>query len=486
MAAPTNVFAEATSISTIVLRWTYPGASDIAVYRSLDGSSYSEITSLLFSTRVTPGTTTYTSTELSTGTKYWYKLSDDAGSTFSSVVTAYTHACPGDSSEQATTPLPKFLEDIVEPAKLNEMARRIEDALSNVTVAPESCIACPVDGAVVVDCSTGCRNWTVVADQNINSVSINWCNQFDGRVDFVIPPNTDVLICGFPASFGFSGGECKDVPLSGGPNGRTMGLFYNGGGGAGGTLVNSGTTGSRPSTGSGSGRTSGTGAGGGGGGGGGSGCTCVTQNGALVIKSCRANNSLDCAGTKSLTLIACGGQSPYEWSKTGTVKIAGNGETAGSTATGSTITVTPPSNSGTAVAGEAYRVVFCSCTSGNTNVFLYRSFKCDDAAFNSPNCGEASAASPMLCNNGNINTCCSLTLTCNGDGTGGGCTCGSHTSGASPCTRCSNNLPAGGQLCDLRTGSMISDGCTPCGLVTGDIVTVTDALGTSVSVVITA
>src|SRR6266487_2436888 len=91
MAAPTNVRVESNSISTTTLRWSYSGANPIAVYRSTDGSSYSEITTA--ETRPAAGTTSYEDTGLSGGTKYWYKLSDDFGSTFSSVVTVWTHGC---------------------------------------------------------------------------------------------------------------------------------------------------------------------------------------------------------------------------------------------------------------------------------------------------------------------------------------------------------------------------------------------------------
>src|SRR5690242_12718364 len=371
MAAPTSVRVEATSITTTTLRWTYGGSNNIGIYRSTDGASYSVIASVLSTV------TSYDDTGLSVGTKYWYKLSEDDGSNFSSVVTVYTHSCQGpistaddavvlprfDSKETQglfgdTSQVPGFIDMNSQETidRMNDMARRIEAAFNGQEVAPDACIACPEDGAVVIDCSSGCKDWEVVADTDINSVSINWCGNFDGSIDFIIPPNTTVGICGFPAGFGFSGDECTQAPLSGGTNGRRMRAAFSGGGSGGGTAGGGPT--SRPSTNKGIGNGTGSGTGGGGG----SACTCVPANGAVTIKSCNANNSLDCSGNKSLKLIACGGRGPYTWAKTGSITLQGTtDDSPGTTATGSRITVRPPTNSGSAVAGNAYTIYYLFC-----------------------------------------------------------------------------------------------------------------------------
>ncbi len=66
MAAPTNVRVESNSQTTATLRWMYAGSAQIAVYRSTDGASYSEITTA--GDRVAVGTTIYIDSTLAVGT----------------------------------------------------------------------------------------------------------------------------------------------------------------------------------------------------------------------------------------------------------------------------------------------------------------------------------------------------------------------------------------------------------------------------------
>ena len=194
MAAPTSVRVEATSISTTTLKWTYAGSNNLGIFRSTNGTDYTLIATELSTV------TSYSDTDLDTGTKYWYKISDDNEATFSDVVTVVTHSCPATTEQIKGSTLPKFpTDDSITAERLNELIRRLEDGLSGVKIAPDNCITCPTDGAVVVDCTNGCNNWTVIADQHINSVSINWCDQFNGTIKFVVPPNETWGICGFPA-----------------------------------------------------------------------------------------------------------------------------------------------------------------------------------------------------------------------------------------------------------------------------------------------
>ena len=131
MAAPTDVRVEAESLTTTRIRWTYPGTSAISVYRSPDGVTYSEITD--GSTRPAVGTTEYEDVGLTAATKYWYKLSDDLGSTFSSVVTVYTHACGVNSDGKGVEiTLPREDEETVKANTFNDLVQLLSRGLLNL------------------------------------------------------------------------------------------------------------------------------------------------------------------------------------------------------------------------------------------------------------------------------------------------------------------------------------------------------------------
>lgn len=481
MAAPTNVRVEAESQTTVRLRWTYSGSLLVVVYQSVDGSSYSTVP-------IQPAlnATEFEVTGLSTGTKYWFKLSDDGGSTFSSVVTVLTHACPVDGSDLSESALPRA-NDTVTADEFNELALKIEGSLSKVTKPDEgSCVACIEDNALVFDCFEydGCNRVTVNVDQDINSISLPNCDGSDVLIDFIVPPNETVGICGWPAGMGFTGDECFQAPISGGSAGKSVTAQIGRG------LTSSSSGKSIPRTANRGGNNGRRGGGGtGGGAGGGASCMCVPgSKGELVIKSCNANNSLNCSSTKSLKLIACGGQGPYSWSKTGSVVL--------SATTGSTTTVTPPANTGSGTAGTAYTAVksygYCGSSSPNCG----------------PGCGPLAAVTwtEYGCNDNVISSGSADDV---GDPTG----CGASFDGAcvdGPCTDCVNGncrvgfghcsgsvvFPSsasaaalltpvtGGTVCDKRTAPMISAGCVPCGLNAGSTVSVTDAVGTVVTIVL--
>lgn len=462
MAAPTDVAVESNSISTAIIRWTYAGTSTIAVYRSTDGISYSEVTSA--GSRVEVGTTEYSDTGLTAGTKYWYKLSDDAGSTFSSVVTVVVQECVPAAGRSDTFTLPRSYDANVGSDEFNNLAERVEALLHGRVLVPGDCIACVNDGALVIPCTESCKNWLVIVDEDINSVSLHYCDEGEGTIELIVPPGTTRKICGFPAGFGFLGDECREAPISGGSTGRTVGIPTSPGG------RGSPAARSRPGTSRGAGP---------GGGSGGAGCTCTTNGeGDLAIKSCNSNNSLKCSSTKSLQLKACGGVAPYTWTKTGTIQL--------STTEGPATTVTPPTNTGSAVAGTAYWHSFyecngcagsaCNAVAGEVTVLR----GCDDS---SSGCTTTSfctlpAASAMTCG-------------C-GAGSPGqpGCgntpqVCGSCGTGVCATRQAGNGEGRYSTVCDQRTAGMISDGCNPCGLAaSGATVTVTDAVGTQVTIVL--
>lgn len=465
MAAPTNVRVEAQSLTSAILRWSYGGTNSIAVYRSTDGSSYSEVTSTAANTRVLSGTTTYTDTTLTTGTKYWYKLSDDNGSTFSSAVTVYAMFCPSAQSGN-TLQMPQASGDQPTSDEFNELSQKVEAGLNVFKSASgQTCVACISDGALVIDCINydGCDQIDVTVDQDVNSISLPNCDDAIKQINFIVPPSATRKICGFPKGMGFSGDECFQAPISGGTSGTTMSVGTRGGDGK----QAQSKQGVR-------------GGGGGGGGAGGSGCTCVPgANGELTIKSCNSNNSLNCSSSKSLRLIACGGKAPYTWSKTGSVQL--------SATTGPSTTVTPPTNSGSGVAGDAYTMLIATCAPGTATVDVaVDTYSCADVKTGT--CASGGTG-PFNCPDAGHQITCSSLPKCKGTNTEpGNCNCGGGsfpgTTGVSPCTYC--NASANGTVCDKRTATMISNGCTPCGLQAGATVTVTDALGTQTTIVLRA
>ena len=474
MAAPTNVRVESNSLTTATLRWTYPGSNNIDVYRSTDGASYSRITD--GATNIAPGTTSYADSSLAVGTKYWYKLSDDVGSTFSSVVTVVTQSCLPPAGSGDTFSLPKFGEGrepvpeailhgdpgeglvvmndwlAKQSEDLNNLSERIESVLGGRVLVPEECIACPSDGAIVLNCAGHCREWLVVADEDINSISLQYCDEGEGTVKFAIPPNVTRRITGWPDGFGSSGDEPSIVS---GANGRTVSVPI---GKVGGTAK---PTSSRPGT--------GTGIGSGGGAGAGS-CNCTAISGLLTIKSCNANNSLNCTSTKSLQLIACGGRAPYTWTKTGTISL--------SKTTGPNTTVTPPANSGSGEAGNAYTIGRWHRCNGGANQTHWTRYGCND---------QVTLALQATTSNGAFLT---AAPGCEGFITAADfaipITDHSNPACTPNCDGCPNPTLSGhgSDACDSRSAGMISAGCAPCGLQSGSTVTVTDSIGVQTTIIV--
>jgi len=481
MAQATDVRVEATSQTSVTLRWTDAGSATEQIYRSTDGSSYALVTG------VAPSAGSYEDTGLTVGTKYWYKLSNTAGSSFGSVVTVYTHACASNAAAPTDTSLPRAGDEVTAD-QFNELAQKVENGLVRLQ-SPDgrTCVACITDGALVLNCIdyAGCDQVTVNVDQDINSISLPDCDNAQVDIQFIIPPNTTRKIGGWPKGIGFTGDEGFQAPISGGASGRFVNEFINRS-----LNVNSKSGKSKSGT-----ATAGTAAGGlsrrvnGG-------CTCIPgSSGELTIKTCtlaganQTTNSLNCSGTKGMKLIACGGQGPYTWSKTGSAVLGGT--------SGNSISVSPATNSGSGVAGNAYNMAVASGTDTPGGA-------CITPAGTTRTCSGSGSCQTFGCNDQLLSTIAGLQPACcpPGGGSQGPCT----GFGTTPCTNpggtlgpCCSEVTCNGSTqqfqgntsgtfppIDTRSGAMISSGCVPCRLNSGSTVTVTDALGTQTTIVLVA
>lgn len=465
MAVATNVRVEATSQSTTTVRWTDTASSGEAIYRSTDGSSYALVDT---STTPTTGLGSYEDTGLSAGTKYWYKLSNDAGSNFSSVVTVYTHSCGVPNAQQSDLALPRVGGEVT-PDSFNAMADAVETSLTKFTSPQgQTCVACITDGALVIDCVTyaDCQSIEVAVDQDINSISLPNCDNSIVDIGFIIPPNVTRKIGGWPKGIGFTGDEGNTAPISGGASGRFVNEFLNRG-----QNINGKSGKSKPGT-----TTQGTAQGGnyrvpGGG--------CVpgafgelTISPGISIGGANVkNHSMSCsegANLQGVTLSACGGHEPYTWSKTGAgIEIS---------TVGNIVTVRPVTNAGSAVAGTAY---------------LNRHYICISTTCSGVTCTNVQAESEAAygCND-NFIQCQAVSGGAAPTGAAVGAVCcpeiAEERCPSGTCT--SAGFGSGVNVfADMRTAPMIAAGCTPCGTnANGATVTVTDALGAQTTITLTA
>ena len=335
-------------------------------------------------------------------------------------------------------------------ALLNEQAEKVEDALNRAGVV-SPCVICPDSGCIALDFSD-CSDFEVLVTEDITCMRV-FGEGAPGNIDFVIPPNATRFITGFPSEW-FPEGNEGSVGLNGGTNGRTYGFKHNGnvGGGVTGGGGRPGIPKKKPASG---------GAPSGGGGGSGGTCPCMPENGALTLVVCGKLNCAD--ASPKFEVKACGGTpgAGYSWNFTGD----GVGTISGGDL--EKFSLAPPENTGSGVAGTAYMELTIEaandCVGGGpcspllTVGFFRNSRGCNDALISS------------------IGANCCNTTTCVGIAGGGNCvgtfriTCGPPAS-ISPSS------------IDCRTQAMIDDGCAPCkSSLVGKVVTVTDALGTSVS-----
>ena len=194
-------------------------------------------------------------------------------------------------------------------------------------------------------------------------------------------------------------------------------------------------------------------------------CTCTpASDGGMRIVSCtraggaNKSNSLGCQNAaKGLIALVCGGRGPYTWSKTGSVVLSGT--------TGTNITVTPPTNSGSGVAGTAYKKYGGRCDSGGG-----APVDCAGATW------LQNRAASYDCNDTLTSACGTVSTTVAANS----CVTAPINIGSNACASvspCHDGATCTYGTCDNRSALMISGGCNPCGVQAGATVTVTDATG---------
>ena len=454
--APSSCFAESTAPTTAVVYWTDNSSDEVGfkIERSLTtGSGFTEVG------QAANGETSFFDTGLTTATRYFYRVrafNADGNSTYTNEGDVTTQTCDGVTWPGNDLLLPRGGEEVIDDlaTRTEQWANQIEGVITD----------CSVNGAVVIDLSLGC-NHSVTMTEDINSISIinaDRCN--GGTIDFDVPAGSAFNISGFPldtnSNFGFELGAGRTNLNNTGFANRRFSLPFT-------TTRSSGAgSGNRPRA------TNNAkpkaakppGMGGGSGGGGG------TGGGAVLAISCELSNgtanatcSMSCAGDQILLLNVTGGVPPYTWSTTGGTL---------STVTGSLARLDPPTNSGSGVAGTAYKIIFstnnlcviaaCGGSPITVNDLRLKAFNCGDALFNT-----SAFLAPV---------CAPTTIDVSG-GTGGGV--------CSPVVAVTCNgvaLTLSPSTIDCRSVAMITAGCVPCGIsMPGKVVTVTDARGVSVS-----
>ena len=202
-------------------------------------------------------------------------------------------------------------------------------------------------------------------------------------------------------------------------------------------------------------------------GGAGGGCVCASTDGSLKIVCCGSGCTFDCSASSNpsgtMTLGACGGEPPYSWTTTnGTIVSSGSNQA----------TLTKPANPGSGVAGIAYRKLGAANAAfelgcRNDLPVCEGSWGCNDQVI-------------VVCDTTALVTaqgCCNKfdLAPWEGQAIPAGTLCATSSA-------CSCNT----KIADKRTADMIAAGCVPCGLMSGAVVTVTDAVGTSAAKTLSA
>ena len=344
---------------------------------------------------------------------------------------------------QADTPFNSFLslprsQDESDFTRLWDMTmQRIEDIINNRLLSDEACQACPTACGVVTLDLARCSNWEI--DTDVPITQINMPNARPGQevnVGICNRGSNPVTIGGWPtavASSSIAGsldpGECTSPTFQVG----------NDGSGRGGGFRLKGKP--EPAK--------------------------AAWGGPLVV-ACEGSCEIDCqAASPKVLLQAFGGVPPYTWETTaGTITASGVNDADAE--------LTPPDNTGTAVAGTAYvkavkhyNASVVGCIDDGSGPYARQTFGCDDVmdadwtASTTVGCTDGEPASVPDYQHNFVDST-------------GECAVGHAAQHGSV------------HGCDTRTAQMVTDGCAPCGATMADaVVTLTDDFGASVTKTIT-
>ena len=423
------------------------------------------------------GVEKYDDTGLAVNTRYRYRvraIATSGNSLYTAIVTVVTHDCPSAGPFHQELTLPRFTD---EPESwqvlLNELAQKLEEQWNSQLVNEPTCTVCAVDGAIDLDCSR-CNHFSVTTDEDINSITVENCPGSactgddcpEGEIELTVTNSgtSPITVCGWPLNYACDVpnatlNECCHEVFPG--NSVSTGFHCSG--------EHCLTT--EPTE-------------GGTGGGGGLGlrilCETILDEGDFGSVNVTTCSKMDCSagGGRKLTYKGAGGFKPYSW--TITTPIEGQPSPVLTTNITQSSVIIEPGGTGseTGLAYSRFGLNWTN-TSGTCRVCNNtgtQSYRCNDETFG--NCGGGTACDTSIFGCGHADPECKLTGTPRCDGGVPVCT----TSGLG-----CNELTNGTMFqCDLRNQTQKDSGtCEPCGLnVDTAILTLTDAVGTNVSVTI--
>lgn len=486
LSQPTSLLAESRAQTTTALQWADNSDSETGfeIDRALGDGSFSLITT------TAANVTTFDDSGLAAGTRYRYRVraTDGVSTTdYSNIVTVVTHSCAIDEGFHREMALPRFDSESGEPPDLsewekllNEMVQKIESRFNKQVVTNAPCDLCVTNGAIIIDCAR-CDNFEVTVDEDINSISMVHCDAPGTETEIVFKTNAERCITGWPDDV-----ICEDC-------GTINDRECTDGGAITRRRFSTGNSGRPISEGPGTAPVGGSSGGGGGGTGGGLRIQCEATVGGGDFADANVNPCarMNCGDSSPhLNFRARGGLPPYTWTSVPTL-TGGVAQTFLVNIPKGTLTLSP-GGTGTDDAGaRAYTRGSIEWTNSSgactvCNNYGTQSYRCDGATF--------STCLGSSCCDGNadpdVPDCNNADPTCRrpGQGCNTASDCGAEVTGH--CADSQTGAPATFQ-CDCRTQTQKDSGtCEPCALnIGGDdgggtVLTVTDSLGTSVSITV--